>query len=255
MLQLSGVSAGYQGKDVLFDISASFEPGVNYCLLGPNGCGKTTLLRAIARLIDYRGSISWNGTDLKKMSRREIAGHIAVMCQNSGSSFSYSVYDAVMLGRYARMKRTLFSGPGEKDREAVRNCLERTNLWELRKRPIDQLSGGQRQRVFLAQALAQDPDVILLDEPANHLDMRHQIDLVDSLHAWTADGSHSVIGVFHDIDLALRFSENMLFLKDGKLLAQGPFAQAANRQFLQNVVEMDVVGYMQASRRKWDEVS
>ena len=125
----------------------------------------------------------------------------------------------------------------------------------MRRRPIDQLSGGQRQRVFLAQALAQDPDVILLDEPANHLDMRHQIDLVDSLHAWTADGSHSVIGVFHDIDLALRLSENMLFLKDGKLLAQGPFARAANRQFLQNVFGMDVVGYMQASRRKWDEVS
>jgi iron complex transport system ATP-binding protein len=254
MLTLSHVFAGYNGLAVVHDVSATFETGKNYCLLGPNGCGKTTLLRAMAGMIDAKGEIRIDGKSVCGMRRRDIAAKIAVMSQITTLYFPYSVYETVMLGRYQHMRRTLFGQASERDRAVVRRCLDSTGLWDLRDRQIDRLSGGQRQRVFLAQALAQEPDLILLDEPTNHLDVKHQIDLIDALHEWTAGGTHSVIGVFHDINLALRLSENMLFMKDGVLVGNGTFSELASRAFLREVYDMDVAGFMRESLGKWADV-
>jgi len=254
MLTLKDVSAGYNGMDVIYGVSAEFAPGKNYCLLGPNGCGKTTLLRAMAGIIPAKGEILIDGRPIASMRRREIARKIAVMSQITTLYFPYSVYETVMLGRYQHMRRSIFNQVDAQDREAVKRCLARTGLWELRDRQIDRLSGGQRQRVFLAQALAQEPDLILLDEPTNHLDVKHQIELIDALHEWTGDGVHGVIGVFHDINLALRLSENMLFMKDGVLLGSGTFSGLASRGFLEEVYGMDVAGFMRESLEKWTDV-
>lgn len=254
MLRLKDVRAGYNGREVLHGITIDFATGQNYCILGPNGCGKTTLVRAIAGLIDSTGAIEVDGTSIRRMKRREIAAHIAVMSQVTQIYFPFSVYDTVMLGRYQQMRGRVLGRPSREDREMVEQCLCSVRLENLRDRRIDELSGGQRQRVFLAQALAQNPRVILLDEPTNHLDVRHQVELIDYLHRWSADGEHAVIGVLHDINLALRLTENAVFMKDGRIVRSGVFDHVADAGFLREVYETDIAGYMRDSFEKWRNV-
>ena len=254
MLRLTDLRAGYSGREVLHGITFDFQSGQNYCILGPNGCGKTTLVRAMAALIDSTGTLEIDGRSIRKMKRRDIASRIAVMSQVTQIYFPYTVYDTVMLGRYQHLSGRMFGGPGREDREIVEECLASVRLDALRNQRIDELSGGQRQRVFLAQALAQNPEVILLDEPTNHLDVRHQVELIDYLHRWSADGRHAVIGVLHDINLALRLTENTIFMKDGRIVGSGVFDQIADADFLRDVYETDIAGYMRESFEKWRNV-
>ena len=254
MIELENVSAGYGGQDVVFDVTCRFESGVNYCLLGPNGCGKTTLLRAMSGLIPHTGGILLDGERIETMPRRKIAAKIAVMSQINTIYFPYTVYDTVMLGRYQHMRRGPFGGVSARDRQAVEKCLETTGLSDMADRLVSELSGGQCQRVFLAHTLAQEPDTILLDEPTNPLDIKHQIELIDYLRAWTSDGRHSVVGVFHDVNLALRLTDNMLFMKDGRLQSGGKFDEIATRAFLADLFDMDIAGYMTDSLEKWKGV-
>ena len=254
MLRLKDVRAGYNGREVLHGVTFDFQSGQNYCILGPNGCGKTTLVRAIAALIESTGEIEIDGRSIRRMKRKEIASKIAVMSQVTHVYFPFSVYDTVMLGRYQHMSGRVFGQPSREDREMVEECLRSVRLDQLRDRRIDELSGGQRQRVFLAQALAQNPEVILLDEPTNHLDIRHQVELIDYLHRWSADGKHSVIGVLHDINLALRLTGNTVFMKDGQIVGSGAFDRMADADFLRDVYEVDIAGYMRDSFEKWRNV-
>ena len=226
MLEFQNVSAGYGTQDVLHDLTFTLQSGANYCLLGPNGCGKTTLLRAIDALIPHRGRILLSGEEVSSIPRERLASRLALMSQSHEVYFSYTVQETVLLGRYRRMKRGLFRGASREDLEAVERCLE-------------------------ARALAQEPDVILLDEPANHLDVRHQVELIDYLKQWSRDGRHSVIGVFHDVNLALRLSENLLFLREGRLLRAGQFEEICDRAFLQEVFGLDLAGYMLESLETW----
>ena len=256
MIELINVSAGYGGQDVVFGVSCRFESGVNCCLLGPNGCGKTTLLRAMSGLIPHSGGdILIDGERVEAMPRRRIAAKIAVMSQINTIYFPYTVYDTVMLGRYQHMRRGPFGGAGAKDREVVARCLQTTGLTDMADRLVSELSGGQAQRVFLAHTLAQEPDTILLDEPTNHLDVKHQIELIDYLNAWTADGRHSVVGVFHDVNLALRLTDQVLFMKDGRLIRGGAFAEVASRGFLAELYGMDIAAYMTQSLRTWEKIT
>ena len=255
MLCLAHVSAGYDGREVLHDLSFDVRGGENLCILGPNGCGKTTLLKAIAALIPSSGDIQIDGVSVKKMKRQEIASRIAVMSQMSTMTFPFSVEETVMLGRYQHMKRGLFSRPSRQDREAVTQCLEATGLTDLAQRPIDELSGGQLQRVFLARTLAQEPEIILLDEPTNHLDLKHQAELVDYLKAWSNEQNHCVIGVLHDINLALRLSNRLLFMKKGDIAGIGDAQELLSPVFLERLYGMDVVGYMLESLKKWEVFS
>lgn len=254
MLKLENVCAGYDGQDVVHDVSTEFHPGQNYCLLGPNGCGKTTLLRSMAGLIPHKGLISLDGQDIARMKRRDLATRVAVMSQINNVYFSYTVYDTVMLGRYQHMKGRLFGHPSSEDKAVVEKCLASTGLLDHRNRQIDELSGGQRQRVFLAHALAQDPEIILLDEPTNHLDVRHQVELIDYLHDWTADGRHSVIGVFHDVNLALRLTDNVLFMYEGRIVRQGAFHAIADADFLKSIYGMDLAAFMNQSLSNWQRL-
>ena len=251
MLTINHLSAGYGGDAVIKDLSLTLKSGQSLCILGPNGCGKTTLLRAMAALIPCEGEILLDGRDVHRMKRRELAGQIAVMSQLSSVYYSYSVYDMVMLGRYQHVRHSLFGTIGTKDRDAVERCLAATGLTQLRDQPIDPLSGGQLQRAFLAKALAQEPRLILLDEPTNHLDMKCQMELLDYLKGWIASGEHAVIGVFHDINLALHLSDQLLFIKDGTIAGRGRFAEVATPAFLESVYDMDVAGYMIKSYQKW----
>ncbi|MGI6698973.1 MAG: ABC transporter ATP-binding protein [Christensenellales bacterium] len=254
MLEINQLAAGYGEKEVLHNISFLFEGRQNYCILGPNGCGKTTLIRAMAGLIPFKGSVLINGQPLDKMKRREIAKHIAVLSQINDLYFPYSVYDTVMMGRYQHQKSRLFTTSSVQDAQMVEQCLEMVDLTNERDTLINELSGGQRQRVFLAQVLAQDPKIILLDEPSNHLDVRFQIELIEHLKAWSQNSHRIVISVFHDINLALHLTDNVLYMKEGKIPRSGKFSEVTDRPFLHWLYEADLKDYMLSSLALWKEV-
>jgi iron complex transport system ATP-binding protein len=252
MLEVKNVSAGYGGEPVVRDISFSLDKNENICIIGPNGCGKTTLLKAIAGILPYSGSVELDGAPLRKMRVRDITKKIAMLSQISGIYFSYSVFETVMMGRYLHMRERFFGSPSERDREFVSECLRAVDLTEVAEKEISALSGGQLQRVFFARTLAQEPEVILLDEPTNHLDIKYQIELIEYLREWSREGGHRAVGVLHDINLAMRLSENMLIMKDGMVVAEGRAGERINAGMLRDVYGVDVVGFMKQSLRRWD---
>lgn len=219
--------------------------------MGPNGCGKTTLLKTLAGLIGYSGEIFLDGQNLKNIKRKDIAKKIAVLSQVSSIYFSYSVYDTVMMGRYVHREGSSFLSVSKKDREYVEKCLRAVDIWNLREKKIDELSGGQLQRVYLARTLAQEPELILLDEPTNHLDLKAQTELVLFLKEICKKEAKAVIGVFHDINLALQFADKLIFLKDGTIQASGKKEEVLTGEILQSVYGMDVAEWMKDSFNLW----
>ncbi len=254
ILRLEGVCAGYNGKDVIRDIALTVESGECLFILGPNGCGKTTLLKAIAGLIPSAGAITLGASSLRSMGRREIASHVALLGQQSQVYLAYTVYDTVMMGRYLYAKG-VFRAPGKADRDIVRTCLDTVELWEHRNQPIDSLSGGQLQRVFLARTLAQEPSLILLDEPTNHLDLKHQIALMEALRRWSQNGRRAVIGVLHDLNLAISFANRLFLMHGGKELASGAPEDVLKPDQLTMAFDMDVVAYMRRAFAGWHALS
>lgn len=254
MLELKNVSAGYDGVNVINNISLKVEYGENLCILGPNGCGKTTLIKAMAGLIPSTGQILIDGEDVKGMKREKIASKIAVMSQISSVYFSYSIYETVLLGRYVHMKGA-FKQPTDYDIKCVEDSLKSVELYNIRDKQINTLSGGQLQRVFLARTLAQEPNIILLDEPTNHLDLRYQTELIDYLNEWSKGENHSVVGVLHDINLALKLGDKFLLLDGGNIVSYGNEEIAVTSEKLDEVFNMDVVGYMLNSLKKWQNIA
>ena len=252
MINLKNVSASYSGINVLSGISLSVKDGENLCIVGPNGCGKTTLIKAIAGLIPSGGTITIDGKNTFKMQRAEIGKQIAVMSQISNIYFSYTVYETVLLGRYLHMKDNTFKKPSKKDLEYTESCLDAVGLSQLKNQQISSLSGGQLQRVYLARTLAQEPRIILLDEPTNHLDLRHQAGLIDFLKQWSQDKKHTVIGVLHDLNLAMRLADDILVLDNGKIAAYGKATKVISTDLLNKVYEMDVVEFMTDSLKRWE---
>ncbi len=243
MLTVKGVCAGYGARDVLHEISFSLEPGENLAILGPNGCGKTTLLRVLAGLLPYRGEVSFGGRDLASLSPLALAAQVGLMSQSTQAAFDYTVREVARMGRY-RLRRGGLFGSDPEGEAAVMRALEAVGLSELADRPVRALSGGQQQRVFLARVLAQEPAIILLDEPTNHLDLKNQLELMAYLREYTAGSERRVIGVFHDLTLAPMLCRQALFMKDGHVLAKGAFREIATPAFLREVYGVDVRAHL-----------
>lgn len=252
VLRLDNIRCGYNENEVLKGVSFEVSEGEKICVIGPNGCGKTTLLKAIAGLIKTKGEVYLSGAPISKLKRSQIASKIALLRQNETLFFSYTVYETVMLGRYLHIKGRLFGAPGKKDRDFVLYCLEKVGLIDVKDRQINTLSGGQLQRVFLAKALAQEPKLILLDEPTNHLDLKFQIELVEYMKEWSKEEGHSVIGVMHDINLAMHFADKILLLSDGQVAMFGDAKEFTDGKLLKDTYQMDIKGYMQESLKIWE---
>ena len=254
MLSLRNVSVGYGGLDVVKNVSFSVRAGDSLSIIGPNGCGKTTLLKAMVNILPHKGIIELGGRPIRNMKHKDITRKIAMLSQITGVYFTYTVYDVVMMGRYLHIKDKLLGLPSAEDKEYVMHCLETVNLADEKDREITKLSGGQLQRAFLARTLAQEPEIILLDEPTNHLDLKYQIELVEYLRGWAAEGSRAVVGVLHDINLALRLGGNLMVMKDGHLQAFGKADDVITGELLESTYEVDVAGYMRESLRVWEGV-
>ncbi len=253
MLKVEHLTCGYGGAPVVKDLSFEVPAGGRLCILGPNGCGKTTLLRALAGLLPHEGKVTAEGRDLAAMNRRQLARTVALLSQISSVYFSYTVYETVLMGRYAHQTGGAFSGPGPEDRAIALECMERTGVADLRDRQVTELSGGQLQRVFLARTFAQQPRIILLDEPTNHLDLKYQVELVQELKAWAAGDGRCVVGVLHDVNLALDLADLFLLMEEGRARYFGPAAEF-DPAALNRVYQMDVGGYMRRSLQRWEEL-
>lgn len=254
MLEVKNIHAGYNGVDVLHGISFNALKGKDIGIIGPNGCGKSTLLKVIANLIPFKGEILIDGVSVTKMKRRDIAKKIGLLSQITQVYFSYSIYDTVMMGRFAYGNKKLFYSSTKEDEKIVEEALKAVHMYDLKDKEINELSGGQLQRVFLAKVLAQDPDIILLDEPTNHLDLSYQVELIKYLKNWAKSEVKSIIAVLHDINHALFFSDEILVLNEGEVKALGNVNDVISTSLLRDVYEMDVVSYMKDSLKKWEAI-
>ena len=250
MLTVQGLSAGYDGRDVITNVSFEANRGEVLGILGPNGCGKSTLLKSLARIIGYRGTVTLDGADLSALSRRELAKKTALLGQSAQIYFPYTVYETVSLGRYAYGEGFLKT-PNAEDRAAVMRALQKLDIEDISGRMIHELSGGQLQRVFLAKTLAQEPEVILLDEPTNHLDLKHQVELLRLMKDWAREHNRIVIGALHDLNLARFFAGRTLLLHGGKVEAAGTPEAVLNDGNLRRVYGIDVRRFMVESLAKW----
>ena len=250
MLEIINLCAGYGGIDVIRNLSFKVNTGENLCVLGPNGCGKSTLLKSIARIIDYRGTVTLEGRSITSFSRKELAQKIALLGQSSQIFFPYTVHETVSMGRYAYSEGFL-KNLSAKDEAVIEDIIGKLDIHDIRDRMIDELSGGQLQRVLLARTLVQNPEVILLDEPTNHLDLKYQIELLELLKTWVRENNRTLIGVFHDLNLARNFGDAAVLMNDGTLAACGTMEETLNSETLRAVYGIDIRSFMLASLEKW----
>jgi iron complex transport system ATP-binding protein len=218
-VRVAGLSCRYEAIPALDDVTLDVASGEVVGVVGPNGSGKTTLLRAVhGLLVPLRGSVLLEGRALRDISAREIAAAVGAVPQHSRDGFGFTVQEIVMMGRYPHQHP--LAGDSPADVAAVRSALERTRTWHLRARPLEALSGGERQRVLLARALAQNPRVLLLDEPTAHLDLRFQLEMMD-LVADLSGGGLTVIAALHDLNLAAMYCRRLVLLAEGRVIAAG----------------------------------
>ncbi|KVN83732.1 ABC transporter ATP-binding protein [Burkholderia ubonensis] len=214
------LSLGYGARRIVDNLSLSIEPGRTTVLLGPNGSGKSTLLRALAGLLAPReGAALLDGVPLQQWPRRKLARRIAFLAQTQDVPAGLTVRELVHHGRFAH--RTWMRGETDDDHDAVDWALEMTGLAAMRERPIIALSGGQRQRVWIAMALAQRADILLLDEPTTYLDLGHQLDVMTTLRRLNEAFGLTIVMSLHDLNQAMRFADRAVVMRDGRLIADG----------------------------------
>ena len=250
MLETKNISAGYGERDIIKDINLQAKRGEITAVIGPNGCGKTTLLKTLARLLPCRGSILLDGNDISPLPRKMLAKKIALLAQTTGVYFPYSVYDTAAMGRYPHLTSFLKNFSAD-DHEIIMQVLEKLGLCEVKDKLINELSGGQLQRVFLARSLVQNPDLILLDEPTNHLDLKHQIELLEYLALWAAENSRAVVAVLHDLNLARRYAHNAVLMNDGIVISSGACKSVLSGEALREAYGLDIRAFMLDSLQKW----
>jgi iron complex transport system ATP-binding protein len=239
-LELHKLSGGYGKTPVVADVTLTLTPGEWLTILGANGSGKSTLLRLMGNLLPTTaGSVLLSGRTIHNQPQRQIAQQLAVLPQSPPIPEGITVYQLVSLGRTPHQTWWQWELDAV-GKEHVAAALHRANLWDLRERAVVSLSGGQRQRAFLALALAQSAQVLLLDEPTTFLDIRYQLEILELLRQLQRRESLSLVVVLHDINLAARYSDRLALMKQGEIHAVGPTAAVLTPENLQAVFEVRV---------------
>ena len=232
MLELNRISAGYGKQTVLNDVSAFFEKGKLTSIVGVNGCGKSTLLKAILGILPLSGGeITVDGENLLTMSRNEIAKKIAYLSQGK-STPDMTVEQMVLHGRFPYLSYPRrYTG---RDREIAYSAMERVGILDFARKPLCMLSGGMRQNAYIAMALAQDTDYILLDEPTTYLDIAHQLELMRLLKQ-LSDNGKGIVTVMHDLPLAFDFSDTLTVMNNGEIIAYGTPSELCNLPIIEDI--------------------
>jgi len=250
MLKAEHITVRYGARTVVQDLSFSLKAGEWLMLAGPNGAGKSTLVNAIAQSVSYTGVFSLGSQDIRALRPADLARQIGVLSQHNSVEYDYSVEEIIALGRYAH-ERGFLSHRDSEGAEKLAQALERTGLAHLRHASVQSLSGGELQRVFLAQVFAQDPRILILDEPANHLDLKYQQHIFGLIEHWLKQEGRAVISVVHDLSLARRYGTRALLMHQGRCVAQGSMEQVLAPDLLRSVYEMDVYGWMRGMLAQW----
>lgn len=225
-------------KYILNNISGRFKEGGFYGILGPNGSGKTSLVRHILRFIDVKhGLICLDNKDIKDYSRKELACSISFVPQNVNIDVSFTVYDIVAMGRNPYMKR--FQDLSQKDRDLINHAMEVTNCAYLKDKAFSYLSGGEAQRVLVARAIAQDTKYLILDEPISHLDIRYQVELMETLKKLNEEENKTIIAILHDLNLSSAYCKEIFLMKDGKVYIEGLVKDVLTEENLKAVYDIN----------------
>lgn len=237
MVDIKNVFKSYNKKPVIEDVSLKIPKGKITSFIGPNGAGKSTLISMISRLIAKdAGLITIDGEDITKQNDRELARKISILKQSNTMNVKLTVRELISFGRFPYSQGRLTKTDWEKVDEAI----DYMELNDIQHKYLDELSGGQRQRAFIAMVLAQDTEYILLDEPLNNLDMRHSVQIMKTLRRLVDELGKTVVIVIHDINFASCYSDEIVALKDGKIVKQGPTCDVIDKCVLKEIYDMDI---------------
>ncbi len=243
-LETGHISFSYDGNLVLDDLSLEIGSGEIVSLIGANGCGKSTLLKNMSKALQPdRGSVYVDSRLLNSFSRKELARNMSVLPQSNSSPDDVTVFDLVSYGRFPFQR--FLQGMSGRDHEIVEEALHHTGMTEYRDRPVCSLSGGERQRAWLALSLAQEPSIMLLDEPTTYLDVCHQFEVIDLIRDMNRRLDITIVMVLHDINLASRCSDRIVAMKDKKIYRQGKVEEVINEEVLQEVfnIKSHIISY------------
>ncbi|MFH1880959.1 MAG: ABC transporter ATP-binding protein [Bacillota bacterium] len=249
MLNVNNLSVRYGDAQVLMDISFTVRSGEWLMITGPNGAGKSTLLEALTQGVPYTGELLLQGRNIRAFKPRERARQMGLLHQRYAAGYAFTVEEVVRLGRYAW--HDALGGLGAADEAAVERALKQTGTEAIRSHPISQISGGELQRAFLAQLFAQNPKLLMLDEPASHLDLAYQKQILELIRDWLAEEGRAVISVVHDLSVARRYGTRVLLLDKGRALADAAPGAALSPALLKRVYGMDVAAWMQGLYGIW----
>lgn len=239
-IKIDKLSFSIGERKILDDISFNIKKGYFCSIIGPNGSGKTTLLKHLCNIIQpEKGKIMVEDMDVLDYGVRGLAKTISYVPQDTGIEYDFSVEDVVIMGRAPHLRR--FEAEGAKDIEIAQKAMEMTNTLNLRKKNVKNLSGGERQRVVIARALAQEGSILLLDEPTSHLDIQHQIELMDTVKMLNLSKKITVVAVLHDLNLAAAYSDYLVMLSNGRVEAYGTPEDVLTVDNIRKVYNLDTM--------------
>ena len=239
MIEVNSVSFRYHKDWVLQDVSFQVNQGDFIGVIGPNGSGKTTLLKILCRYLSpQKGDVLIDRVSVKRMNRVDIAKKIGMVAQETHFLFPFTGQEVVLMGRTPYLRHRLFES--EKDLEIARKAMQWTETLSFSERPIDELSGGERKRLFIARTLAQEPEVVLLDEPTANLDLHHQIDFLDLMLTLNRERGLTMLMASHDMNIASEFCDRLLLFQEGKIHKEGSPEEVITQENIQHVYGCDV---------------
>ncbi|QGH32849.1 ATP-binding cassette domain-containing protein [Gracilibacillus salitolerans] len=237
-LDVNKISVGYSNDLIIKDLSVSMPKHKITTIVGPNGCGKSTLLKTIVRVLQAKeGAVFLEGKAIHTLDTKEVAKRMAVLPQTAQAPSGLTVFELVSYGRFPHRKR--MGRLSKQDYEYINWALDVTGLNDLRDQPANALSGGQRQRVWIAMALAQGTDILVLDEPTTYLDLAHQLDILLLLQRLNKEEGRTIIMVLHDLNHASRFSDYMIAMRDGQVVTEGTPNEVMTCDYLRTVFQID----------------
>lgn len=233
----SSVTVGYGQRTIIRDLSATFPAGKITTIVGPNGCGKSTLLRAMSGLLNLdTGTVSVDGQNISDMKRKDVARILGMLPQSPVAPEGLLVSDLVARGRHPH--QAWFRQWSSTDEDAVFEALKQTGSADLASRTLDELSGGQRQRIWISMVLAQNTDILFLDEPTTYLDLATSVDILELVDSLRQELGRTVVMVLHDLNLAVRYSDYLVVMKDGQVIASGTPAEVITAELLQEAFDL-----------------